>query len=150
VSGGHRWSRGAKKFQGGMRMRHAPPCLLLIAPRILSHCCIFKHHFNLRISYCKLFSLNYQCFQLLMRVGLIVLYSTFAIRDALLYLFFKSWNCWLFRVISLSKYIQFDLNKRNNRWITYDRNLAYNYFMSYNFMTHENEWHRTRISIDKK
>jgi len=35
--------------------------------------------------------------------------STFAIRVALLYLFFKSCNCWIFSVASLSKCIQFDL-----------------------------------------
>jgi len=31
------------------------------------------------------------------------IYSTFAIRVALLYLFFESWCCWIFKTISLSK-----------------------------------------------
>jgi len=71
--------------------------------------CSFRHHYNLRNSYCKLCSLNRQCFQLLMKDRAHRIYSTFAIPVALLYLFFESWNCWIFTVISLS-YIQFDLN----------------------------------------
>jgi len=44
----------------------------------------------------SLFSLNHQCFQLLMRDQAHSIYSTFVIRVALLYLFVESWNCWIF------------------------------------------------------
>jgi len=92
--------------------------------------CSFRHFrpHNLRYSYCNLFGLNHQCFQLLMRDRA---HSTFAIRVVLLYLFFESWNCWIYTVISLSKYIQLDMNW----WISYNSNLAN--FMSSNFMTHK-------------
>jgi len=43
-------------------------------------------------------------------------------------------------VISLSKYMQFDLN---NWWITYKSNLAD--FRSYNFMTHKNEFNNIKL-----
>jgi len=55
------------------------------------------------VSDIMLFSLNHLCFLLLMRDRAQSIYSTFAIHVALLYLFFKSWNCWIFTDISLSK-----------------------------------------------
>jgi len=106
------------------------------------HClyCSFRRHYNLRNSYCKLFNLNHQCFQLLMRDQAHSRYITFIIQFkpsvlsafdegtasqyihyfcntcCFAFLFFESWNCWIFTIISLFKYIQFDLN---NWWKTY-------------------------------
>jgi len=101
--------------------------------------CSFRHHSNLPISYCKLFSLNHPVL------------SAFDEGPGSQYIqYFCNTCCFTlvtFRklIISLSKYIQFDLN---NWWITYNSNLAN--FMNFYFMTHKSNGITQLFQMTKK